>query len=333
MNLIYPSYYPEFCCAASACTDSCCQQWAVVVDEETASRYRALFGTLGEQLRQVMQEEDGDIILRLNPDGRCPMWRSDGLCQIQTELGEDALCHTCREFPRLRHDYGDFVELGLELSCPVAAQLILEDRACTDLCQTLPGGEPPEYDPAMMASLQRSRREILALLKGTRFSVPDALSILLLYGYRVQEELDGAEKAVLDPRALLSAAKSLSACADPASLLSFFGTLEILTPAWQRMLQDPLPGFWTESHRALARYFVKRYWLQAISDCDLISRVKLAVVSCLVVKLLGGDVQKTAQRYSKEIENDIQNVEALLDASYTHPAFADIHLLGLLQDV
>ena len=28
-------------------------------------------------------------------------------------------------FPRLTHDYGDFAELGLELSCPEAAKLIL----------------------------------------------------------------------------------------------------------------------------------------------------------------------------------------------------------------
>ena len=43
------------------------------------------------------------------------MWRQDGLCRIQAELGHEALCKTCREFPRLRHDYGSFVELGLEL--------------------------------------------------------------------------------------------------------------------------------------------------------------------------------------------------------------------------
>ena len=28
---------------------------------------------------------------------------------IQAELGEQALCKTCREFPRLTHDYGGFV--------------------------------------------------------------------------------------------------------------------------------------------------------------------------------------------------------------------------------
>ena len=80
----------------------------------------------------------------------------------------------------------------------------------------------------------------------------------------------------------------------------------------------------------MARYFVNRYWLQAISDYDLVSRVKLTMVSCILVKYLGGDVYQTAQQYSKEIENDADNVDAVLDAAYTHPALTDARLLGYL---
>ena len=38
----------------------------------------------------------------------------------------------------------------------------------------------------------------------------------------------------------------------------------------------------------------------------------------------------TAQLYSKEIENSDENVDALLDAAYAHPAFTDDRLLGAL---
>jgi hypothetical protein len=78
---------------------------------------------------------------------------------------------------------------------------------------------------------------------------------------------------------------------------------------------------------------VERYWLQAVSDYDLYSRVKLTVISCLTVKLLGGDTVATAQLYSKEIENNMDNLEALLDAAYTYPAFTDDKLLGMLLEV
>ncbi len=77
-----------------------------------------------------------------------------------------------------------------------------------------------------------------------------------------------------------------------------------------------------------------RYWLQAVSDYDLYSRVKFCILACLLVRHLGGDIFRTAQLFSKEIENDADNVDAILDAAYTHPAFTDDKLLGmLLEDI
>ena len=60
----------------------------------------------------------------------------------------------------------------------------------------------------------------------------------------------------------------------------------------------------------MARYGVERYWLQAVSDYDLTSRVKMIVAACLLVKHLGGDPVQTAQLYSKEIENNAVAVRA-----------------------
>ena len=77
---------------------------------------------------------------------------------------------------------------------------------------------------------------------------------------------------------------------------------------------------------------MERYWLQAVSDYDLACRVKFTVIACLTVKLLGGDIYRTAQLFSKEIENNTDNVEAILDAAYAHPAFTDDKLLGALME-
>ena len=76
MQVTKPAYFDKFRCLAGACPDSCCHEWAVVVDEESAQRYRALEGELGQRLRAVLAEEDGDTILTLQPGGRCPMWPS-----------------------------------------------------------------------------------------------------------------------------------------------------------------------------------------------------------------------------------------------------------------
>lgn len=330
MKIITPNHYYKFRCLAAACPDSCCKEWAVQVDDKAAALYRALPGPLGDRLRQVMREEDGDTILALEPDGRCPMWRDDGLCRIHAQLGEDALCDTCRDFPRLRHDYGDFVELGLELSCPEAARLILSERKYETATTQAPGGTPPEYDAEDMAILMRSREAALRFLEDTRLPVGQALAVLLLYGYGVQNELDGGDPALLDPETALQEAAQFAAPGDISEILAFYQSLEILTPQWGQKLAAPSPAPWTEEIRALARYFVARYWLQAVSDFDLVSRVKLAVISCLVVKTLGGNVVETAQLYSKEIENNTDNVDAVLDGAYTSPALTDQKLLWLL---
>ena len=84
-------------------------------------------------------------------------------------------------------------------------------------------------------------------------------------------------------------------------------------------VHNPSPADWEPRHLTLARYFVDRYWLQTISDYDLVCRVKFAVISCLVIHALGGNLIETAQIYSKEIENSIDNVEAILDATCSAP--------------
>ena len=151
-----------------------------------------------------------------------------------------------------------------------------------------------------------------------------------MYGYQAQAELDGDAVLPFDPEASLDAARNFAGAGDGQLILDFFKELEILSPDWAARLEDPDPAPWSREYLTLARYFVERYWLQAVSDYDLVSRVKLAVVSCLLIRDLGGDVLRTAQLYSKEIENDADNVEALLDGAYTHPALTDDALLGAL---
>ena len=330
MKLIKPSYFDEFRCIASACPDSCCKEWDVQIDDDKAALYRSLPGELGDRLREVLTEEDGETIMTIM-DGRCPMWRTDGLCRIQAELGEGALCKTCREFPRLTHDYGDFIEYGLELSCPEAARIILNAPAPTFVLQEVPGGEEPEYDKEVMSILLRTRETARKILSDTSRTTQEALVLLLMYAYRVQGELLGnSVSPFADEDYLLEHAKKYARPGDFTAILDFYKSLEILTPEWAARLNRPSLADWDPAFRTLARYFVDRYWLQSISDGDLDCRVKFAIVSCLVIHTLGGNLIETAQTYSKEIENSIENVETILDAVYENPIFADAYLFGLL---
>ena len=331
MEVYHPKYYKDFVCTASACPDSFCKEWSVDVDTEAAEFYRQLPGPLGDRLRQVLQDtEDGTVMAIEN--GRCPMWRQDGLCRIQAELGHESLCKTCREFPRLRHDYGDFVELGLELSCPEAAQLILNSADWEMVRQTVPGGEPGRYDGEVMTILCRSRVEFLDFLAATTLPFPEILAVLLLYAHEVQEELDGGSPAILEPEQCLADARRFAKGGNIGMLQNFFLDLEILTPQWKARLEaNSVSTCWEGRHKALLRYFIQRYWLQAVSDYDILCRAKFAISACLLIGYLGGNLVETAQLFSKEIENDPDNVEAILDGAYTAPALTDVHLLGLMM--
>ena len=328
MKISRPSYFDSFSCIASACPDSCCKEWDVQVDEASAAYYRSLPGQLGDDLRRLLKDEDGETVMTI-VNRRCPMWRDDGLCRIQAELGEAALCKTCREFPRLTHDYGDFIERGLELSCPEAARIILSSPAAEPIVEEAPGGEA-EYDAEAMDVLLRTRKQVLAILADTSRPVNESLALALLYGYQAQAELDGDDAQPFDGDSALESVREFVKIPEITELPNFFSELEILTDAWTQRLEAPSPAPWADRFRNLARYFVERYWLQAVSDYDLACRVKFIIASCILIRNLGGDLLTTAQVYSKEIENNIDNVEAILDGAYSHPAFTDDKLLGLL---
>ena len=329
MELFYPSYYHDFHCIAANCPDSCCREWTVDVDADTAAYYRSLSSPLGNRLRSVLTDTEDGTVMEIE-NGRCPMWRQDGLCQIHAELGHDALCQTCRDFPRLRHDYGDFVELGLELSCPEAARLIFSDPHGVLLHESQPGGSTPEYDTELMALLRSSRQIALNFLNTSSFSFGETLAVLLLYAHDVQAQIDGADFVPFDPQALLNEAKSYAANGEIALLFDFFRGLEILTDRWKARLLQPTDFVLDFNLMPLARYMINRYWLQAVSDYDLICRVKLVIISCLLIAALGGDLVQTAHLFSKEIENDPDNICRILDGAYSSFAFTDVNLLSLL---
>jgi hypothetical protein len=225
------------------------------------------------------------------------------------------------------------MELGLELSCPEAARLILHSSDYTMVCETVSGGEAGDYDGEVMEILRRTRGEFLDFLGATPLPFPEILAVLLLYAHEVQAELDGGAPAVLDADACLEDARKYAQKADVSELQKFFLELEILTPQWKSRLESPVcTPQWEQKHLALLRYFVTRYWLQAVSDYDIVCRAKLAISACLLIGYLGGDLTETAQLFSKEIENDPDNVETILDGAYSAPALTDQYLLELLAE-
>ena len=131
MKLYAPKYYKSFQCIADKCEHSCCIGWEIGVDGKTLGRYECLDGGYGEVVKRSISY-DGEPHFKLCADDRCPHLNEQGLCQIILELGEGYLCDICREHPRF-YNYTDIAEVGLGMSCPEAARIILSSPDYTSM--------------------------------------------------------------------------------------------------------------------------------------------------------------------------------------------------------
>ena len=125
MLLEYPVFYPDFACIGKACKDSCCRDWIIDIDEDTAKKYQSLAGDLGEKLRKKLKEKDGEFYFAVEEDGSCPFLQKDGLCEIQRRRGEEELSKVCDAYPRREYSASPYTQLDLHLSCEEAAKAIL----------------------------------------------------------------------------------------------------------------------------------------------------------------------------------------------------------------
>ena len=123
MKLYAPKYYKEFRCIADQCEHSCCIGWEIDVDEDTVEKYKMLKGGYGDVIMDSISM-DGAPHFKLGAGDRCPHLDERGLCRIILNVGEDHLCHICREHPRF-YNYTDVAEVGLGMSCIEASRVIL----------------------------------------------------------------------------------------------------------------------------------------------------------------------------------------------------------------
>lgn len=289
MKTVTPQYYPQFHCIADRCRHSCCIGWEIEVDSRTLTRYRTVGGALGERLAACVA--DGAFVL--DEHERCPFLNGRGLCDIITELGEDALCDICADHPRFRHFYSDRVEVGLGLCCEAAAALVLTRTEPVGFLQE--GDErATEEERAFFAFRQR----MFAVLQDRNKLLNTRLEELLAVCGATVPERDWA---------------------------AVYRGLERLDEAWTarldalRLPPPPLAKAWEIPFEQLAVYFVFRHLTGALEDGLLAERAALAVLGTRVLQSLFAAGEQSmealidlARAYSAEIEYSDENVGVLL---------------------
>lgn len=267
MKLRKPSYFDEFHCIGSDCTDTCCANWEIEVDEEAAHRYASVPGEIGAKLKEHMIVEKDEIYFAMGVNRRCPFLNQQNLCELILELGEDSLCDICREHPRHYEWFGDYTEVGLGLCCEEAGRLLLsgeeplifrtEEEAVWDASKDESVSDEEAEQEAYIELFLQARETAYSIVQNRNMSIANRLALLLQYGEELQESLDLDDFETLERatgiyrnQASAEAAwqQMLRICGMPErnekgvrslqELLHIYGGLEALNPDWHEGLEQ-----------------------------------------------------------------------------------------------
>lgn len=254
-----PSFFDQFKCIGSVCTDTCCAGWEIEVDETTAQGYLTEKGAFGDRLRREIGSEPGEYFFKLK-NNRCPFLNKENLCDIFINLGEDRLCDICREHPRFYNWFGDYTEVGLGLCCEEAERLLFSDSKPLTFVEEVTQDEEQDYSDedeytdasdllddeseeceqmleerkAIFSILQNRKKNIGARLKRLLLQLPYADEMLLLT-VPILEWDDPESISKLDYNAKPST-NTLKSSA--LFLIRFFGGMESLDETWPSMMKE-----------------------------------------------------------------------------------------------
>ncbi|WP_291572681.1 flagellin lysine-N-methylase [Clostridium sp. UBA4548] len=134
-KLLVPEFLLNFSCIGSQCEDTCCQEWGIDIDKNTYYTYKKSKNMLlnekfnsNIELNNKSTNESNYAKIILDVNKMCAFLNNDKLCSIHSELGHDALCYTCKIYPRIFNRVGDSYEESLFLSCPEVARVALLNR-------------------------------------------------------------------------------------------------------------------------------------------------------------------------------------------------------------
>ena len=308
MLVTKPVWDREFCCMASACPDTCCAGWEIVVDDVSADRFRAMEDAMGKRMQQSLVTVDGETQLNRHGNGRCVLLNEHNLCDLYVMYGEGALCRTCRLHPRFVADYGARREIMPGLSCPAWIETyLLRGEKVTFVTEET--DDPIAYtdiDASLFFQLYRARTSALDMLQDPMLPINERMTRLL----QLAQELDGDEEEVCPQEKILPA------------YLKKLRSLEILTPQWRDLLcQTNAESLAEEVIAPLLEkvlvYDVFRFFLRGVYDGRALPWAKYAVFHALVLRRLcrGCTTKERAAEvirlYSKEIEHNAENQEFL----------------------
>ena len=366
MNIRTPYYYPEFRCIADKCTDTCCAGWDVDVDKKSTEYYKSVPGVFGERIASVMVEhEDGESHFTLKSNGWCPFLNEHLLCDLYTELGEDKLCDTCANFPRFIEEYGGTREIGLAFSCITAGELMLKDDTPVTFLNNDDGKQITGYnniDPDLYFYLQRYRKQSYDITRDRGRDICSRYALVLSMASKLNEQIK--KKDYRDISVKGYSKKKSNRFELMKDYIGIFGKLEVINHNWNTLIEQvralhkdmeeekyyelcaEFEEYYLDrqyEYEHLLMYYLYRYFLKAVNDNDVLSKVKFAVTGFIMIREFdvarwyanGGTLTKDEQvdiyhLYSREVEHSYENYELLSNKMASDKLFSTDNLLSVI---
>ena len=296
MILRTPSFYKDFKCIAGACPDSCCQGWEVDADEKSLEYYKTISGEIRERIDSVLtHDEFGNTIFRLANKKRCPFLNEENLCDMHIAIGGEHTPYTCRTFPRFINDFGGTEEMGISFSCPVASDMMfnLKDKMIftEEINDRLP--ELNEIDAQTYFYLVKARKKAYDIAQNRDKSIKERLIDLLEFGKKTQKDLDEYIEGN-----------------DDIDFFDVFKNPEVINEEWvEKVKNGKEKEIANETfNEQIIMYFLFKYFLGAVYDYDIMSKIKMAVVGVFIVTYFGEE-SWVIHLWSKETEHSQYNMD------------------------
>lgn len=297
MKIVKPTFYKNFKCIAGDCPDSCCQGWEVDADAQSLEYYKSLSDDLEikQRIDRVLSVDEFDnTIFTLAEKKRCPFLNSENLCDMHIAIGGEHTPYTCRTFPRFIYDFGATREIGVSFSCPVASDMMYNldefdfEQELNDELPTL-----NDIDAQTYYTLLKARNTAYSIAKNRDMTVSSRLVELLHFAQKIQRELGDYDEG-----------------GDSIGFFDVFKNPELINPEWEQRVDNPnvKPVSNSVANENIIMYFLYKYFMQAVYDLDVLSKVKMAVDGVLVNTYFGED-SWGVHLWSKETEHSQYNMD------------------------
>lgn len=139
VEVTLPKKCKDFECIGGKCEDTCCKEWDIEIDKDTFNDYsKVKNSSMSLMIKDSIIKNDDctgyDLdygIIRLNDKKRCPFLDDKNLCMIYSKIGKEYLSNICTHYPRILNKIDNKYEISLDVSCPEAARLILNEKERT----------------------------------------------------------------------------------------------------------------------------------------------------------------------------------------------------------